>query len=132
MSTFTRDGWSAAALAAAGVACTPHATPGPATSPQPAEQASAAATRLEPGDQRLRGVVIVGKDGFGFTPCGSEQQRIARFSPQAQMAIDRHLDQGGALEFFIEGRATVEGDRLLVDALDRIDDDTSECERAGA
>lgn len=66
---------------------------------------------------------------LGFTPCGSDLQQIASFAPQAQARIDRYLEQGGALEFFIEGRASVDDGHMLIKAVDRFDDDTRECER---
>lgn len=128
MSTFDRRGWITAALVAAGAACTPHA-PGRSPSPESSERVPAAPARQASAVQRLRGVVIVGKDGFGFTPCGSDLQQIASFAPQAQVRIDLYLDQGGALEFFLEGQATVEDGGLKVNTADRIDDDTRECER---
>lgn len=59
-------------------------------------------------------MVIVGKDGFGFTSCGSNHPRIASFAEQAQARIDPHLDQGGAFEFFIEGRASVYDGQMLI------------------
>jgi len=49
----------------------------------------------------LRGKAILGKDGYGITPCGEQAQRIMEISPEAQPFLDTYL-KGGAHEFFVE------------------------------
>lgn len=70
--------------------------------------------------QRIRGEVIVGKDGYGLTPCGQARQQIITFSPAAQEQVDRHLEGGGALQFLVEGRAKPVNGALQVVTIERI------------
>ena len=49
----------------------------------------------------LRGKAVVGKDGYGITPCGESAQRIMQVSPSAKPFLDKFL-AGGAHEFFVE------------------------------
>ncbi len=71
----------------------------PATPPSPA-----AITHLGRG---LRGRAVMGKDGYGITPCGDQAQRIMEIAPEAQSFLDEYL-KGGAHEFFVEA----EGEEL--------------------
>ena len=71
--------------------------------------------------QRIRGEVIVGKDGYGLTLCGQDRQQIITFSPAAQEQVDRYLEGGGALQFLVEGQAKLENGALQVITIERID-----------
>lgn len=123
MSPPLREGWTAAALVAMG-ACTPAPPPGP--SPPPGA-APAPAGIADAAGQSLRGTVIVGKDGYGFTACGAMHQQRVEFSAPAQAVVDEHLDRGGAMEFAIEGRGTTRDGRLVIAALS-ISPATGACE----
>jgi uncharacterized membrane protein len=85
-------------------ACSAHEAP-PADSPAPAASVAhapppspAAITHRGRG---LRGKAIVGKDGYGITPCGEQAQRIMEISISAKPFLDKYLS-GGAKEFFVE------------------------------
>lgn len=79
--------------------------------------------------QRLRGEALVGKDGYGVTPCGSQQQKIARFAPSAQEFIDRFLEPGGRLEFFLDGWVHEENGQLLFESVERAHVEGPRCDR---
>jgi len=49
----------------------------------------------------LRGKAVMGKDGYGITPCGEQAQRIMEIAPGAKAFLDSYL-KGGAHEFFVE------------------------------
>lgn len=100
-------------------------TTAPASGP-PAGEAPAAAT---PVLQRLRGEAVVGKDGYGVTPCGSQRQRIVRFAPAAQDFIDRFMEPGGRLEFFFDGWASEQDGQLVVEAVERVHTEGLRCDR---
>ncbi len=108
-------------LAACGGTTAPPGEPGP-----PAGEAPAAKM---PAPQRLRGEAVVGKDGYGVTPCGSQRQRIVRFAPDAQAFVDRFLEPGGRLEFFLDGWASEQGGQLVVEAVERVHTEGPRCDR---
>lgn len=116
------DGWAAAALMGLGAACAPVPS-GPAPGPEDAAARPASATEVQ-----VSGHLLVGKDGFGLTPCG-ERQRIVRFSPAAQAVVDGYIDRSGRLDFDIEARAMDQGGHLLITAVDRIlpADEAADC-----
>lgn len=94
--TACRDRAEATPAAAAG-------TPPPAA-PESIEPIATTASRPTPTPQRVRGNALMGKDGYGITPCGEQAQRIIGLSGQAQSMIDQFV-AGGAREFFIDGWA---------------------------
>jgi uncharacterized membrane protein len=49
----------------------------------------------------LRGVAVVGKDGYGITRCGEKTQQIMQMTPEAKPFLDKFL-AGGAHQFFVE------------------------------
>jgi len=78
----------------------------PTPAPAPVEVAPAATPPPSPAaithhGRGLRGKAILGKDGYGITPCGEQAQRIMEISPEAQPFLDTYL-KGGAHEFFVE------------------------------
>lgn len=80
------------------------------------------------GLERLRGEAVVGKDGYGVTPCGSERQRIVEFAPEAQAFIDRFLDPGGRLAFFFDGWAREHEGKLAIESVERMHTEGSRCD----
>ena len=80
--------------------------------------------------QRIRGEVIVGKDGYGLTLCGQDKQQIITFSPTAQEQVDRYLEGGGALQFLVEGQAQRENGALQVITIKRIGDVDTACRQS--
>lgn len=107
-------------------ACRDRATPAPVAPAAPiASAASATATTPAPaGDaapalQRVRGMALMGKDGYGITLCGESTQRIIGVSGQAQAMLDQFLE-GGAREFFIDGwAATTAGTGIGLQRIER-------------
>lgn len=79
--------------------------------------------------QRLRGEALVGKDGYGITPCGSRQQKIVHFAAPAQEFIDRFLEPGGRLEFFLDGWVREEDGQLLFESVERAHIEGPRCDR---
>jgi uncharacterized membrane protein len=78
----------------------------PEPAPAPVEAAAAATPPPSPAvithhGRGLRGKAIMGKDGYGITPCGEQAQRIMEIAPDAQPFLDTYL-KGGAHEFFVE------------------------------
>ena len=78
----------------------------PEPAPAPVETAAAATPPPSPAvithhGRGLRGKAIMGKDGYGITPCGEQAQRIMEIAPDAQSFLDTYL-KGGAHEFFVE------------------------------
>jgi uncharacterized membrane protein len=78
----------------------------PEPAPAPVEIAAAATPPPSPAvithhGRGLRGKAIMGKDGYGITPCGEQAQRIMEIAPDAQPFLDTYL-KGGAHEFFVE------------------------------
>ena len=87
----------AAALLAAGCGKTPEPPANAAASAAPAADAVAvpvAAAPAEPSAMRLRGAGEMGKDGYGITLCGEDQQRIATLEPAAQAVLDAFVSAG--------------------------------------
>lgn len=80
------------------------------------------------GLQRLRGEAVVGKDGYGVTPCGSERQRIVEFAPDAQAFVDRFLEPGGRLEFFLDGWAREHEGKLVIESIERVHTEGPRCD----
>lgn len=80
-----------------------------------------------PAVQRIRGEALVGKDGYGLTPCGSDQQRILILSPQSRTFLDRFLESGGKLEFFLDVWAREKGGKLEVIAIERAHTEGPRC-----
>jgi uncharacterized membrane protein len=78
----------------------------PEPAPAPVETAAAATPPPSPAvithhGRGLRGKAIMGKDGYGITPCGEQAQRIMEIAADAQPFLDTYL-KGGAHEFFVE------------------------------
>jgi uncharacterized membrane protein len=78
----------------------------PEPAPAPVETAAAATPPPSPAvithhGRGLRGKAILGKDGYGITPCGEQAQRIMEIAADAQPFLDTYL-KGGAHEFFVE------------------------------
>lgn len=98
-----------------------------AAAPSPNKDAPASVTR----GARLRGQMVLGKDGFGFTPCGELAQRIASFDPATQVFVDRFL-AGGAHEFFIDAWAAQRADGALeINRIERVGGDAKDCTEHG-
>jgi uncharacterized membrane protein len=97
------------------------AAPAPAATVATAAPAAPAVAAPEPvAGTRLRGTGIMGKDGYGITLCGEDQQRIAMLEPQAQGMLDGFLS-GGAHEFAVDGWGDLVGmDKVHVTTLERI------------
>lgn len=86
-------------------ACQPGQAPAGtdvAVAPSPPTVAPAAAPVA---DARLRGRLLVGKDGYAMTACGSSEQQIVALSEQARAMLDR-FTASGALEFQADARIT--------------------------
>lgn len=79
----------------------------------------------EPGSGlfRIRGILVVGKDGYGLTPCGSDRQRKVDFSPAAQAEIAAFLEAGWHSEFYLDGWARARAGRLHILSIERLDAD---------
>ncbi|MDR6840486.1 hypothetical protein [Pseudoxanthomonas sacheonensis] len=77
--------------------------------------------------QRIRGEALIGKDGYGLTPCGSDRQRILTLSPQSQIFLDRFLQSGGKLEFFLDAWVREKEDKLEVVAIERAHTEGARC-----
>lgn len=97
-----------------------------ASAPPPAQPAAAASPVAEL--ERLRGEAIVGKDGYGITPCGSDRQRIVEFAPDAQVFIDRFLQPGGRLEFFFDGWVREREGKWIVESVERVHTEGPRCD----
>jgi uncharacterized membrane protein len=102
-----------------------------------AREAGSATEDAEPsGDpvavqvQRIRGEAIVGKDGYGLTPCGSDRQRILTLSPQSKIFLDRFLESGGKLEFFLDAWVREKEGKLEVVAIERAHTEGPRCDSA--
>ena len=108
-----------AAEAPAADAATP-APPAGVTAVAPPTLPIAAAAAETVAGTRLRGTGIMGKDGYGITLCGEDQQRIAVLEAQAQGMLDGFL-AGGAHEFVVDGWGDLVGmDKVHVTTLERI------------
>jgi uncharacterized membrane protein len=100
------------------------------------EAGSAAGDADRPGEpaapeaQRIRGEALVGKDGYGFTPCGSGQQRILALSSQSRIFLDRFLESGGKLEFFLDAWVREKEGKLEVVAIERAYTEGPRCDSA--
>jgi putative lipoprotein len=77
--------------------------------------------------QRIRGEVLVGKDGYGLTPCGSDRQRILTLSSQPRIFLDRFLESGGKLEFFLDAWVREKEGKLEVVAIERAHTEGPRC-----
>jgi hypothetical protein len=111
-----------AACKPAGDAAAPAAAaPAPAATVATAAPATPAVAAPEPvAGTRLRGTGIMGKDGYGITLCGEDQQRIAVLEPQAQQMLDGFL-AGGAHEFAVDGWGDLVGmDKVHITTLEHI------------
>ena len=96
-------------------AANPNALP-----PPPIETAPPATPPADTGPQRVRGNGVMGKDGYGITPCGESTQRMADFGPGAAPVLDTFL-ASGAREFFIDAWAAPGADgRLAITSIERI------------
>ena len=101
-----------------------------------AREAGSAAEEAEPPGkpalelQRIRGEAVVGKDGYGLTPCGSDRQRILVLSPQSQIFLDRFLESGGKLEFFLDAWVREKNGKLEVVAIERAHTEGPRCDSA--
>lgn len=93
-------------------ACQPQATPAvPASTPTPTTVTAPDATSepAAPAEERLRGQLVVGKDGYGITLCGEQTQRITALSPAAESFVEAFLKQGPR-EFFVDAWGTAHTD----------------------
>ena len=113
----------AAALLAAGCGKTPEPPANAAASAAPAANAVAvpvAAAPAEPSAMRLRGAGEMGKDGYGITLCGEDQQRIATLEPAAQAVLDAFVSAGHR-EFRMDAVGDLVGkDKLHVRSFERL------------
>jgi len=75
---------------------TPAATP--VAEPAPPAPAAPVATP----EVRMRGQLVIGKDGYGITLCGETTQRIVGLGAQAN-ALVGEMAAKGAREFFVDG-----------------------------
>lgn len=91
----------------------------------PASTVSAPAPAL----LRVRGEALVGKDGYGLTPCGDSRQRIIEFAPAAQAFIDRFLERGGRLEFFLDAWVREQDGQWIIEAVERAHTEGPRCDR---
>ena len=80
--------------------------------------------------QRMRGEALVGKDGYGLTPCGSDRQHILALSPQPQIFLDRFLQSGGKLEFFLDAWVRQKEGKLEVVTIERAHTEGPRCDSA--
>jgi len=76
----------------------PAAVEAPTAATTPAAESPAAITHHGRG---LRGLAVVGKDGYGITRCGEQAQQVMEMTPGAKLFLDKFL-AGGAHEFFVE------------------------------
>jgi uncharacterized membrane protein len=95
-----------------------------------AEDAEPSSKPAAPELQRIRGEAIVGKDGYGLTPCGSDRQRILTPSSQSQIFLDRFLESGGKLEFFLDAWVREKEGKLEVVAIERAHTEGPRCDFA--
>lgn len=116
----------AAMASACGGATNSSADETPAAAQQPARPIAASSSVADL--ERLRGEAIVGKDGYGITPCGSDRQRIVEFAPAAQAIIDRFLEPGGRLEFFFDGWAREREGKLVIESVERVHTEGPRCD----
>lgn len=108
-----------------GATANPNALP-----PPPIEAAPVAPTVADTGLQRVRGNAVMGKDGYGITPCGESTQRMADFGPDAAPVLDSFL-ASGAREFQIDAWAAPGADgRLAVARIERIYTEGPSCDEA--
>lgn len=115
----------ATAAAPADAAANPNALP-----PPPMESAPVAATPTGTAEQRVRGNGVMGKDGYGITPCGESSQRMADFGPEAAPVLDTFM-ASGAREFVIDAWASPGADgRLAVTRIERIYTEGPSCDEA--
>ncbi len=113
------------AAAPTDAAANPHALP-----PPPIDMAPVATTPTGSAEQRVRGNAVMGKDGYGITPCGESTQRMADFGPEAATVLDSFL-ASGAREFFIDAWAVAGADgRLAVNRVERIYTEGPSCDEA--
>ena len=82
------------------------------------------------GLQRIRGEALVGKDGYGLMPCGSDRQRILALSPQARSFMDRFQAPTGKPEFFLEAWAKEKDGKLEVISIERAHTEGPRCDAA--
>ena len=110
-----------------GPAATPTATP--VATPAATLVATLVATPVA-NLQRLRGQGVMGKDGYGVTPCGERVQRIVEFGPDAAKVLDTFV-ASGAREFFIDAWAGPgSGDHLAVSRIERIYSEGPGCDES--
>ncbi|MET1163031.1 MAG: hypothetical protein ABWY48_10885, partial [Pseudoxanthomonas sp.] len=91
---------------------------------------STAPSAAIPPLQRIRGEALIGKDGYGFTPCGSDRQRILAIAPPAKAFLDRFLAPGGKPEFFLDAWAREKVGRLEVVGIERAHTEGPRCDAA--
>lgn len=109
-----------AALLLAGCGKAPEAPATTAAAPAATPAPAAAAAPSTPSAMRLRGAGLMGKDGYGFTLCGEDTQRIATLEPAARAVLDAFL-AGGAREFRIDAWGDLVGtDKLTLRAIERV------------
>ena len=109
-----------AALLLAGCGKAPDAPAASAPAPADAPAPAATAAPATPSAMRLRGAGLMGKDGYGFTLCGEDTQRIATLEPAAKAVLEAFL-AGGAREFRIDAWGDLVGsDKLTLRAIERV------------
>lgn len=81
--------------------------------------------------RRIRGELVVGKDGYGLTPCDRARQRMVLFSTPAQAFVDRFLAAGGTRAFFLDGWGMAGADgRIAIERIERLHTEGPRCDRA--
>lgn len=118
----TRTGLVAMSLALGGCAAHEQA-PKPEVDSPPTRPSA-------PEVQRVRGEALVGKDGFGLTPCGSDRQRSLALSPQAEAFLQRFQQPEGKPDFFLDAWARETEGRLEVVAIERAHTEGPRCDSA--
>jgi putative lipoprotein len=103
----TRTLLSAALITALAACNRTPSEPAPAPAPEPVAAPTPPPAPAAP--MRLRGAAVMGKDGYGITPCGDAVQKIVTFDGGAQTYMDEFF-KNGAKEFFVDGWATVDAD----------------------
>lgn len=78
---------------------------------------------------RLRGVGVVGKDGYGITLCGEQAQRITTLDPAAQAVLDAFIGASRPREFRLDARGDFVGrDKLRIRRFERLATEGLDCD----
>ena len=111
--------WMVGALVLA--ACGHREAPATAAPPAPAASAPVSPAAITHHGRGLRGLAVVGKDGYGITRCGEQQQQIMQLTPSAKPFLDKFL-AGGAHEFFVEAEGDIFNQRLWEESLNKLNE----------